>query len=534
MASSSSIPAEFSHMTELSLDATGSFVLHATDDYFAPKEALLRPHAPEWHEGEYTERGKWMDGWESARRRTPGHDWVIVRLGTPGTIEGVVCDTTNFKGNAPQEVSLEALDAPLATPIEDLLAIPVDTASTVAADGRAWREVIPRTPVKPDFPNVLFPAAELERATHVRLRIHPDGGVARLRIFGQVKPDPDLFWGPGSVDLAAIENGGAIALASDSFFGPPSNLLLPGRSTNMGGGWETRRRRTPGSDWCVIRLGRRGLVHHLDLDTHFFKGNAPQAVLVEYTDAEGLEDDALAARLAEAATWKPLVERTAVSQHRRHRLVPMRAVNATHLRVHIFPHGGVNRLRAFGDAADTPGEARALVALNGLAANARGDVLKSFCPSRAFVERLSSSLPAGSVRALIAAAGAAMASLTPADLLEAYAAHPRLGSAPPKGETSAHANWSRSEQSALSAGAAAQLERLRAGNDAYFAKFGFPFIAFASGRGAGELADLLEERLAGGRDAEIERASLELARITRLRIGRWLADVAKKGAGGGS
>jgi allantoicase len=523
LASSSGSPAEFSHLTELSLDATGSFVLHATDDYFAPKESLLRPHAPEWHEGEYTERGKWMDGWESSRRRTPGHDWVIVRLGTPGTIEGVVCDTTHFKGNAPQEVSLEALDAPLTTPIEELLATPVDTGAADTAGGRTWREVIPRTAVKPDFPNVLIPFTVSGRATHVRLRIHPDGGVARLRVFGEVQPDADVFWGPGSVDLAAIENGGAIALASDSFFGPPSNLLLPGRSTNMGGGWETRRRRTPGSDWCVIRLGRRGRVHHLDLDTHFFKGNAPQAVLVEYLDAEGLPADAIASRLPDAAAWKTLVERSAVSQHRRHRLVPMRGVNASHLRVHIFPHGGVNRLRAFGEAADTPAEARALVTLHALEKGARNDVLMSFCPSRAFVERLASSLPVGSVRALVASAAAAMAALSPADLLEAYAAHPRLGAAPPASDSSAHAGWSRAEQSSLAAGAAAQLDRLRAGNDAYFAKFGFPFIAFASGRGAGELAELLEERLASGRDAEIERASLELARITRLRIGRWLA-----------
>jgi allantoicase len=448
---------------------------------------------------------------------------VIVRLGTPGTIEGVVCDTTHFKGNAPQEVSLEALDAPLTTPIEDLLAMPVDTAADDGAGSRTWRELIPRTAVKPDFPNVLVPFAPIDRASHVRLRIHPDGGVARLRIFGTVRPDADVFWGPGSVDLAAIENGGMIALASDSFFGPPSNLLLPGRSTNMGGGWETRRRRTPGSDWCIIQLGRRGVVHHLDLDTHFFKGNAPQAVLVESMDAEGLATDVLASRLPDASAWRPLVERTAVSQHRRHRLVPVRAVIATHLRVHIFPHGGVNRLRAFGEAADTPGETKALAALNALEKGTRGEVLMSFCPSRTFAERLASSFPAASVRALVAAAGSAMASLAPADLLEAYAAHPRLGAAPPAGDTSAHAGWSRTEQSALAAGAASQLERLRTGNDAYFAKFGFPFIAFASGRGAGELADVLEERLGNGRDAEIERASLELARITRLRVGRWLA-----------
>lgn len=525
MSRASAVPESLSHLTELSLDATGSFVLFATDDYFAPKEALLRPHAPEWREGAYTERGKWMDGWESARRRTPGHDWAIVRLGTPGSVESVVCDTTHFKGNAPQEVSLETLDLPPGTPLEDLLALPVaaSAADAAAAGGRAWLEAIPRTAVRPDSVNVLAPGAPVARASHVRLRIHPDGGVARLRVFGRVLPDPDVFWGPGSLDLAAIEHGGTIALASDSFFGPPSNLLLPGRGTDMGDGWETRRRRTPGSDWCVIRLGRRGLVQHLELDTHFFKGNAPQAVRIDSLDGEGLGERALAARLAADDGWEPLLERTTVSQHRRHRLVPARPARVTHLRVHIFPHGGVNRLRVFGEAADTAGEARALAALHALAPAERRDTLRAFGASPAFADALASRLPVGSVRALVAAAAEALDSLAPEALLEAFAAHPALGAAPGAADDSRHAEWSRGEQAALAAGAAEAHARLRAGNEAYFAKFGFPFIACASGRGARELADALEERLAGARETEIGRAARELSRITRLRIGRWLA-----------
>lgn len=518
-------PEAFAHLTELSLECTGSFVLFATDDYFAPADALLRPHAPEWREGAYTERGKWMDGWESQRRRTPGHDWAVVRLGTPGAIDGVVCDTTHFKGNAPQEVSLEAVDAAPGTPAEDLLALPVaaNAAEAAALGGRAWVEIVPRTAVAPDSVNVLAVAVALARASHVRLRIHPDGGVARLRIFGRVRPDPDVFLGAGSVDLAAIENGGTIALASDAFFGPPANLLLPGRGADMGEGWETRRRRTPGSDWCVVRLGRRGHVQHLELDTHFFKGNAPQAVRIDGLDADGIAEADLDARLAAPGGWSTVIERTALSPHRRHRLVPVRPALVTHLRVHIFPHGGINRLRAFGEAVDTAAEARALAALHALAPGERREALRAFGASDAFAAALEARLPAPSVRALLAAAMDVLGSLAPAQLVEAFAAHPELGTPPPASDASAHAAWSRAEQSALGSGAVSALERLRAGSAAYRERFGFPFIACASGRGAGELADALEERLANDREAEIGHAARELARITRLRIGRWLA-----------
>jgi allantoicase len=525
---SSATPDALANLTDLSLDATGTFVLYATDDYFAPKECLVRPGAPEWREGAYTDKGKWMDGWESRRRRSPGHDFVIVRLGTPGTIEGVLCDTTHFKGNAPQEVSLEAVDVPASTSVDELLALPVtaDPAVVSAARGRAWLEVVPRMPVKPDHPNALAPVRTLRRTSHVRLRIHPDGGVARLRVYGRVVPDPDVFRGPGSVDLAAIENGGTIAAASDSFFGPPANLLLPGRGVNMGDGWETKRRRTPGSDWCVIRLGRRGIVHRLELDTHFFKGNAPVAASVESLDGEELTEGELRARLASEAGWQVLVEDSPVEPHHRHLLAPAHAGPVTHLRVHIVPHGGVNRLRVHGEALDTPGERRALAALHALQAKdaaALRTLLLSFCGSSAFVDRLAAVLPAPSVRALLASASAALVGLRSDDLLEAFAAHPRLGEgAAAKGATAQSSAWSEGEQAALARGATADLERLRAGNVRYFERFGFVFLAFASGRGAGELADLLERRLANDRETEMANAAVAQARITRLRIARWL------------
>jgi allantoicase len=519
------LPESLAALTDLSLDVTGTFVLHATDEYFAPKEALVRPGDPEWRADAYTERGKWMDGWESQRRRTPGHDAVILRLGTPGAVSGVLCDTTHFKGNAPQEVSLEALELPATSTAEELLALPVVATKEdrAALGGRAWREILPRTAVQPDHRNVLMLPTPSPRATHVRLRIFPDGGVSRLRVFGAVVPEPGTFWAPGSVDLAAIENGGTVPAVSDTFFGPASNLLLPGRGTNMGDGWETKRRRTPGTDWCVIALGRRGIVEQLHLDTHFFKGNAPQSARVEFLDATGMDTAALRARLTAADGWDVLVDTTPVVQHRRHVLVPPVSRPATHLRVHIAPHGGVNRLRVLGHALDAPGEAAALAAFHALAPAERATVLRSFCGSAAYADRVTATLPATSVRALFAASDAAYASLAEVDLLEAFAAHPRLGQGKPAASaTAASAAWSKNEQAGIANADAAILERLRERNDAYFARFGFVFLAFASGRGAGEILSLLDERLPRTRAEEIAQAAREQARITRARVGAWL------------
>lgn len=527
MSQPAAVPETFAPFTDLSLDVTGTFAMYATDEFFAPKEALVRPHAPEWKAEAYTERGKWMDGWESARRRTPGHDFAILRLGTPGAIAGVLCDTTHFKGNAPQEVSLEAIELPYATTVDDLLALPVaeSAAERDTLGGRAWLEVIPRTAVKPDFANVLTCSPALARATHVRLRIFPDGGVARLRVYGRAIPEPETFWGAGSVDLAAVENGGTIAAASDAFFGPPANLLLPGRGVHMGDGWETKRRRTPGSDWCVVQLARRGVVHRLELDTHFFKGNAPQATRVECLDADGLPAAELAARLASPEGWSVLLDRTPLVQHRRHVLTPAHTHPVTHLRVHILPHGGVNRLRVWGHAVSTPGEQRALDALHALAPADRAAVLRSFCGADAFVRALEAALPARSMRHLFGAAAEALDTLSEKDWLEAFAAHPRLGeSRAPVAATAQSGAWSRAEQAAIAQGEADTMARLQQGNDAYAAKFGFVFLLCATGRSAAETVTILDERLANDRATEIRNASREQRLVTRLRIGRWVRE----------
>ncbi len=503
MSARAPVPEIFAHLVDLAADITGGFVVHATDEYFAEKENLLKPHAAEWVEGKYTDKGKWMDGWESQRRRTQGHDFVLLRLGLPGLIHGALVDTTHFKGNAPQAVSLEGIDASWTSTAEELL----------ASDG--WKPLIAQTAVKPDFANVLKLSEVSERVSHVRLRIFPDGGVARLRIYGEVLPDLRTFWRTGSVDLGAVENGGTVAEVSDQFFGPPSNLLLPGRGMNMGDGWETRRRRTPGSDWAVVRLGRRGVVDRIELDTHFFKGNAPQACLVEALDVTQVPTDELEGVLRSPKGWTTLIEKHPLVQHRRHQLDPSRMMPVTHVRVHIFPHGGVNRMRFFGHALDTAQETAALASLD-------PKLLQSFCGSSTWIQQLATH-PIGSTRGLFALAEDVWFSLTPKDWLEAFAAHPRIGEKKKaKAATAKSAAWSRGEQQKVGAGEAEVKRQLQELNDAYLKKFGFIFIVCATDKSAGQLLEVLQERIRGSKKVELENAAREQAKITRLRIEKWL------------
>ncbi len=504
-------PAELKDLVDLAAEGLGGFVLYATDDYFAEKENLLKPHAAEWVEGKYTDKGKWMDGWESQRKREPGHDFAVIRLGLGGHVHGVVVDTTHFKGNAPQEVMLEGLVAPqTATPAELL-----------ASDD--WHELVARVAVKPDSQNVLVLKTPSPRVTHVRLRIFPDGGVARLRVYGTVVPEPRTFWRSGSVDLAAVENGGTVVEVSDSFFGPPSNLLLPGRGVNMGDGWETKRRRTPGSDWAVIRLGRRGVVDRIELDTHFFKGNAPQATMLEALDEEELGADVVKGLLRSSKGWRSLVNRTALVQHRRHQLEPNRPMPVTHVRVHIYPHGGVNRLRLFGVALDTPAEREALVRLTSMSDKRLDALLLSFCGSPQFVEVLMRFRPFTSAREFFAAAEDAWWALDEKHWLDAFAAHPRIGDKKKaKSQTKKSAKWSKGEQRQVGSASAEVTKKLAELNNAYFKKFGFIFIICATGKSADEMLASLAERLHNPKSVEIENAAVEQAKITRLRIEKWL------------
>ena len=323
----------FTDLIDLAAERLGGTVIAANDEFFAPKEALLRPRDAEWREGEYTERGKWMDGWETRRRREPGFDWAIVRLGVPGIVRGVVIDTSFFRGNYPERASIEgcALDG---TPgLAELNAVP-------------WTEILSLSPLRGDTKNE-FAIDHPERLTHLRLNIHPDGGVARFRAHGTVVPGERVL-ARAEVDLAAAEHGGYVVVCSDMFFGHRQNLIMPGRSTHMGDGWETKRRRDDGHDWTIVRLAARGVIERVELDTDHFKGNAPGACMIESCDDVETNDDPKTLT-SKDIVWEELVPRRPLQPHARHIFdVRAGAPPATHVRLNIYPDGGVARLRLIG------------------------------------------------------------------------------------------------------------------------------------------------------------------------------------------
>jgi allantoicase len=323
----------FTDLVDLAAERLGGTVIAANDEFFAPKEAMLKHSAAEWREGEYTERGKWMDGWETRRRREPGYDWAVVRLGVPGVVRGVVIDTGFFRGNYPERASVEgcALDG---TPgLAELQAV-------------QWTEILPLSQLAGDTKNE-FVIDYPERLTHVRLNIHPDGGVARFRVHGTVVPGERVL-ARAEVDLAAAEHGGYVVVCSDMFFGHRQNLIMPGRSTHMGDGWETKRRRDAGNDWTIVRLAARGVIERVELDTDHFKGNAPGACMLECCDDVEGNDDAMVLT-SKDIVWEELVPRKPLQPHARHIFdVRAGAPPATHVRLNIYPDGGVARLRLVG------------------------------------------------------------------------------------------------------------------------------------------------------------------------------------------
>jgi allantoicase len=330
---------EFTELIDLASERLGGTVLMANDDFFAPKENLLKVSAPVFIDGKYTDRGKWMDGWESRRRRTPGFDWCIIRLGLPGIVRGVVVDTSFFRGNFPEHCSLEA------TTIDGL-----PTNAELTEETVNWVQLLPRLPLAGDSQNP-FPIEYDQRVTHLRFNIYPDGGVARLRVYGEVTPDwPRLKRIGGYIDLAAVENGALVLSCSDMFFGHRHNLIMPGRAANMSDGWETKRRRGPGHDWVIIKLGSPGHIHHVEVDTSHFKGNFPESCSLESCHAEGIAAESLTDI---SVPWNSVLPRTKLQAHTRHyydqELID--AGVASHLRFNIFPDGGVSRLRVYGTLA---------------------------------------------------------------------------------------------------------------------------------------------------------------------------------------
>lgn len=324
-------PSHSRALPDLASRALGGSVVHANDELFAERENLITPEAPTFRPHTFGRKGQVMDGWETRRRREPGNDHAIIRLGCAGVIRRVVVDTSFFTGNYPPEVSIEACGA-------EGYPAPAELA---AAD---WASIVARSPVAGDSANE-FVVTAAERFTHVRLTIFPDGGVARLRVHGDVVPDPRLL--PATFDLASLESGGLVSDCSNTFYSSPNNLIMPGNPRSMGEGWETSRRRDDGNDWVVVHLACAGRIDLAELDTSCFIGNAPGwARLSDGTDGV-------------------LLERTALTPDTRHRFVLNGDRAVERVRMDIYPDGGMARLRLYG----TPtAEARAGLAQRFVAA----------------------------------------------------------------------------------------------------------------------------------------------------------------------
>ena len=458
-------------LIDLASERIGATVLYATDDFFAEKENLVKDAAPVWKEHEYTDRGKWMDGWESRRKRVPGHDYAIVRLGAPGVIRGIVVDTRFFRGNFPSHCSLEACFAPAETQPDALT---------------SWIEILPKSELKGDTQNEL--AIESPYAfTHLRFHIYPDGGVARLRVYGEVVPEWHREGGlHRELDLAAIEHGGKVLACSDMFFGPKHNLIMPGRARNMGDGWETRRRRGPGNDWVTVQLATEAVVRRVEVDTSHFKGNYPDTCSIDTGERE-------------------LLARTKLLPDTRHIFVDeLRDVGpVSQIRLNVFPDGGIARLRVYGTATEA-GRQREVVRRLNTRIDAAAE-LRMCCASSAWVQRMNDARPFRDWNDLAGKADEIWRSSSESDWREAFAAHPRIGEK--------RAGWSSQEQARV-----APNEELEELNREYEARFDDVFLISAAGKTATESLAAARERIGNASVEEMRNAAEEQRKITRLRL----------------
>ncbi len=322
----------FTHLTELASERLGGKVLYATDDFFAEKENLIKPGRGIFIVDEYTDRGKWMDGWESRRKRTPGHDWCVVQLATLGKITGFDIDTNFFLGNHPPFASIEAVNMQgKVTP---------DNWETIE-----WKEILPKSPLDPGSQN-FFEINSNESFTHLRLHIYPDGGVARLKVYGEVDKDWNEVTIAEEIDLAAAINGGKSIACNDMFFSSMQNLIMPGRGVNMGDGWETKRNRQPNNvDWVKIKLATEGMIKKIIVDTAHFKGNYPDRCSIEACNSKNDEDV-----INNKVIWQTILSEKKLNADFIHAFESESTeLPFTHVRLNIFPDGGISRLRLLGN-----------------------------------------------------------------------------------------------------------------------------------------------------------------------------------------
>ena len=318
------------NQTDLSNPILGTKILYCTDEFFAAAKRLLNPSNPIFKENVFDNHGKWMDGWETRRKRVKGHDHVIIKLGKPGQINTVNVDTSYFNGNQPEYAKLEGCYS-----------------KNNNLDNLKWTQLTKKNKIKPNSKNLLKSLSK-KTFTHLKLNIYPDGGVARLRLFGNIDLSLNKFLKNKIFDSANIVNGSHVIACSDEHFGNANNLLLPGKSINMGNGWETRRRRGKGYDWVIIKLGKACFINSFEVGTHYFKGNYPDNFSIQAFSFEKKIN--ISNLIKKSRSWLTLIPKHKLKENSNFKIKNNKFLNKkfNYIKLNIYPDGGISRLRVFG------------------------------------------------------------------------------------------------------------------------------------------------------------------------------------------
>ena len=315
-------------MIDLAQARLGSKVVYKTDEFFAEADRIISSNRPVFLKDKFDKHGKWMDGWETRRRRSKGYDYLIIRLGKIGKISQINIDTTHFNGNQPDYASLQACYCKKNIPSRKV----------------KWKTVLSKKKIKPNVHNI-FNVKNDSVFSHIKLNIFPDGGVARLRLFGKILPRVNY---KKIINLSSLLNGTSIVACNNEHFGKAENILAPGTAKNMGDGWETRRSRGNNFDWLIFKCGLAGKIQKIQIDTHHFKGNYPDMCSLQAAYLNGkISNKSI---INQSKKWKLLLNKIKLHPHKKHNFKNklMRKKKINYVRINIFPDGGISRIRLFG------------------------------------------------------------------------------------------------------------------------------------------------------------------------------------------
>ena len=317
-------------MINLADPRIGSKIIFKTDDFFAAAHRILNINAPVFKDRLFDKHGKWMDGWETRRRRSKGFDYLILKLGKPGKIFDIDIDTTHFNGNQPTHASVEGC-----------------LSRNKPNEKTKWINLLGKKKLEANR-NHSFKSQNKSVFNYIRLNIFPDGGVARLRLYGKIEMEKN-FLSNKNINLTSVLNGASIIGCNNEHFGRAENIIAPGKGKNMGDGWETRRSRGKNFDWLIIKFGKPGLIKKLEIDTHHFKGNYPDTCSIQTANiTKNLSNKSI---VNNSKNWKIILNKSKLSAHKKHifKKFLIKRSKENYLRINIYPDGGISRIRAFGN-----------------------------------------------------------------------------------------------------------------------------------------------------------------------------------------